>query len=106
MIILADGPAAGEYSCNRAPEYLRAVVDAEGRRAILDGPEDAPGEGETLHVYRRTQRPFTANVCGRGLGGEVVRIARYALMEVDEAGPLGAPAAWRAWCRERGVAGT
>ena len=81
MIVLIDGPAAGEYDSNTDPETIRAVVNPQGERFILDQPHDAPGDDETLYVYRRTGTPFTAALCGRGRTGRVLRVTQYALEE-------------------------
>ena len=101
MITLTDGPAAGDYESNQAPRHLRAVVDREGQKSILDDPEERPEEPDTLHIYRRDGRPFTANICGRGRTGAVVRIARYSLLEGQDTRLLRDPQAWRDWCGER-----
>ena len=53
MIRLLDGPAAGSYAVKRAPLYLRAVVDPDGKKDVLDQLDDEPDGIEKIHVYRR-----------------------------------------------------
>ena len=98
MLTLTNGPAAGEYDCNTAPPHLRAVINPEGGKFCLDGPEDRPQENEELHIYRRRGRPFTANICGRGRSGTVVMVAEYSLVDGLDGEQLRDLAAWRLWC--------
>ena len=103
MIILTNGPAAGDYQCNQAPRFLRAVTDPAGGKSILEAPGDQPEENETLHIYRRDDQPFTANVCGRGRFGAVERFTSYSLREDPDTdyAALRDPQAWRDWCGEQ-----
>ena len=105
MIILNDGPCAGEYPSSAAPVHLRAVTDPMGGRNVLDHPDDVPEEGETLHVYRLDRKPFTANVCGRGRRGAVERFAAYSLVEDADTTGLRGLGAWLEWCLEREAKG-
>lgn len=100
MIVLNNGPAAGEYPCNRAPAHLRAVTDDSGGRHILDHPDDVPEERESLHVYRMDGKPFTGNICGRGRCGAVERFASYSLVEDADTASLRDLGAWLEWCLE------
>ena len=52
VIHLLDGPAKGSFGARRAPIWLRAVVNAEGKPDVLDLLDDTPRPDETVHVYR------------------------------------------------------
>ena len=52
MLKLKDGPVAGTYMCKRAPFWLRAVVDANGKKDVLDQLDDEPAATEKVYVYR------------------------------------------------------
>ena len=53
MMVLNDGPCKGAYAVGRAPDYLRAVIGADGKADVLDQLHDEPGTSETVHIYRR-----------------------------------------------------
>lgn len=53
MLELVDGPCKGAYMCKRAPDYLRAVIDANGDIDCLDQIEDTPKSTESVYVYKR-----------------------------------------------------
>lgn len=71
MAQFLDGPAAGvSLLLNRAPYFLRAVVDSKGNWDALDQGDDLPKPDETIYVYRilvATASRF--HLCSRGRGG-------------------------------------
>ncbi len=53
MLKLIDGPCAGTYLVQRAPVYLRAVLDnVTGETDVLDQIDDLPKLTESIFVYR------------------------------------------------------
>ena len=79
MIQFLDGPAKGTSLClNRAPMFLRVVIDPRGQVEALDQLDDTPEADEKIHVYR----------CTRGEGGGCRRgvMAQYRLYEAQPSG--------------------
>ena len=107
MIVLADGPMAGEYPWShpgaQEPTHLRAVLDPRGGRFILDQPQERPQDDETLLIYQRNGQPFTAITCGRRSRAQSgpVRIAQYHLLTGIDSEPLRDPDAWQEWSRNQ-----
>lgn len=102
MVKLENGPAPGNYPIRRAPLFLRAVIDgATGEKDVLDQLNDAPKEGEKVHVYRRIGAALPARVC-RGRGGRVEfqLLADYRYMPEVDGEKLRETDAWRQWCLE------
>ncbi len=103
MILLQDGPMAGEYPWQhpgtQEPTHIRAVQDPQGRKFILDQTGERPEHNETLLVYQRNGQPFTAITCGRSnqQGQSAVRIAEYHLIPGLDPQPLRDPTAWQEW---------
>lgn len=62
MLRLNGGPAEGTYMCQRAPRWLRAVVDADGRCDVLDQLTDKPMSTERVHVYQRVGDAHTVHL--------------------------------------------
>lgn len=106
MIRLLDGPAKIETWTRRAPEFLRAVVNAKGKVDVLDLLTDAPRPGERVFVYQAvpgttSMRPDDSYVCiDDGKGGykqaaDANGDYRH-LPKVDGESVRTAPA-WRTW---------
>lgn len=57
MLKLIDGPCQGEYFCQRAPFFLRAVLDKDGGKDVLDLVEDIPSDTETIYIYQLQGEP-------------------------------------------------
>jgi hypothetical protein len=54
MSQIVDGPCGPRLLLNeRAPRFLRVVVDAKGDVDCLDQLADTPAPGERIHVYER-----------------------------------------------------
>jgi hypothetical protein len=71
MTTFIDGPATGQHLyLKRAPTFLRVTYDP---RALtwdaLDLAEDAPREGEQVHVYILMQEPGRCHILKRPKGG-------------------------------------
>ena len=103
MTQFLDGPAEGAtLFMKRAPLYLRAVRDPDGKWDALDRLDDAPAAGEEIAVYRRAGATTTMHIrggrrsggCGFFKGGEY-RLVEPAPQDADVRGT----AAWRAWCQ-------
>lgn len=54
MLRLIDGPVEGTYLCQRAPLYLRGVIDLKTQeKDVLDQLDDEPESTENVFVYKR-----------------------------------------------------
>ena len=107
MMTLTDGPAEGFYAVPRAPHFLRAVVDQDGGKDVLDQLDDQPEPGETIHVYRCTNRQDDAVTMvmmsgknGRGRRCVPSVVAEYQHMPDIDGDAMRNTAAWRAWAAE------
>lgn len=99
MITLKDGPVAGSYTTQRAPKWLRAVIDANGKRDVLDLLEDAPKPSEAIHVYRRRGEAGFAFYCMRGSkGSSKSATGEYEHLADMDGETVRSPSEWRAWC--------
>ena len=106
MIRLLDGPAKLETWTRRAPQFLRCVVDADGKIDVLDLLTDAPRPSERVFVYRAvkgttTMRPDGDFACvddGQG-GYKQVADARgdYRWLPAVDGETLRETEAWRTW---------
>ena len=77
-----DGPAQGtRLSLQRAPIFLRVVIDADGTVDALDQLSDQPTATEKISVYHLAGEPSHFIACSRGKGGGCRRgvIAEYRL---------------------------
>lgn len=103
MMILEDGPCKGPYMVNRAPDYLRAVINAEGKKDVLDQLSDTPAAGEAIHVYQRRPGPVgTASVMLANPRRCVVTVmAEYVHLPDVDGEAFRETAAWRAWASEQ-----
>ena len=58
-----DGPACGEViDLQRAPHFLRVVIDADGKVDALDQLHDSPKPDEAIHVYLRQGKPHMVHM--------------------------------------------
>jgi hypothetical protein len=72
VIRLLDGPAAGStLSLQRAPVYLRVVIDPAGKVDALDQLDDMPEDDEVVYVYTKDPAGSSGTLfaCGRGGAG-------------------------------------
>lgn len=94
LLMVEDGPAkdAGGLVAQRAPEFLRFVVDSEGHWDALDQLDDEVAADEQIYVYRR--RSGVGHVRGHGLGfsGPMVFYRHFPAIEADNVRENGA---WR-----------
>jgi hypothetical protein len=102
MTRLLDGPAAGQVLLlQRAPVFLRVVLDSAGKVDALDLVSDEPDDAETIFVYRivpNTRKAAHINFgrCGRTgwyRGGDY----RLTTQPGDEV--MRRRDAWQAWTR-------
>ena len=100
MLRLKDGPAEGVYMVKYAPDYLRAVVDKDGDKDVLDAPTDTAHPTETIYVYRKTMDGGRVHV-RTTRGGGFYASAEYEYMEDVHGDPLRYNAAWVAWLEEQ-----
>lgn len=100
MITLLNGPAAGSYAGQRAPYFLRAVVNEAGDKDILDALDDTPGAGETVSVYRQFDYKGTVHINGTYFKGFVPSATYHHMPEVDGQ-ELRETTAWRAWVADQ-----
>lgn len=98
MPALFDGGAAAgkELALDRMPLYLRIVVAADGKVDALDQLDDQAAEGETVHVYLRTQH---YHVCGRDRVRDSGWVAFYAPLPHVDGEALRDNDAWREWAQ-------
>lgn len=96
MITLRGGPAEGTYLVRRAPLYLRAVVDANGTKDVLDELSDIASPAESISVYRLVGKVGNVHVrTSKGAGF-------YALAEYEHLADIDGEALrrnddWAAW---------
>lgn len=84
MLQLVDGPCEGVYMCKRAPVYLRAVADEDGKKDVLDLIEDTPTDSETVYIYRLLGDVGQVHLnFGGGKGGFYQMGTYHYLPEVD-----------------------
>lgn len=80
MIRFLDGPAQGaKLSLERAPRFLRVVIDQAGEIDALDQLDDKMRAGETGHVYELASQVQNVIACTRGNGCLFMAIADYRL---------------------------
>jgi hypothetical protein len=103
-----DGPAAGKVLALRRipmPLFLRVVKAPDGTIDALDQAGDAPGQDETIFVYRKASSGGNALVDGRDPKtgkrfGYACEICTYALNETQPDDTTARDkAAWPAWCK-------
>lgn len=102
MIQLRGGPAAGAYAVQRAPFWLRAVVDrGSGATDVLNELDDAPKPTEAVSIYVKIadEGMVHANRGGRRSGFYAVATYDH-VSDVDGEG-LREQATWRDWVAAR-----
>jgi hypothetical protein len=107
-MVLLDGPAKGSYSTTRAPYFLRAVVDANGKADLLDQLVDFPHEDECVYVYQAEPGGHLFDpdmlartgtfLCSRN-GRAAAASGRYLHRGDVDGEQLRETAAWREWTR-------
>ena len=105
MISFLDGPAEGtRLSLQRAPYFLRVVIDQAGKVDALDQLDDEIRPGETAHVYYQTKHLGDAIYCSRGPSRcRRVVSAEYRLYEEQpDQAVLRDNQAWVAWATTTG----
>lgn len=98
MSTFLGGPAHGtELKLARAPIYLRVAIDREsGKVDALDDLNDAPRDGEDVHVYLRVTDPVLVCVRQGALSGFQV-VADYAYVPDAPAEQLRDLPDWQRW---------
>ena len=102
MTTFLDGPAEGKrLALQRAPVFLRAVIDQDGTVDALDLLEDEPKGTETVYVYHRVPGTVSsAIVCARGHGCRSMADAEYRLHDPQPPGATARDnALWADWTR-------
>lgn len=96
-LVLQDGPAATTlYSVKRAPNWLRAVIDPDGKIDVLDQLDDKPSGAERIHVYERIGEEGFIFACrGTGAGRWATGTYRYVPMDGET---VRETREWQAWC--------
>ena len=99
MLTLRDGPAKGTYMVKRAPIWLRAVVDADGKADVLDQLTDTPSASESVYVYQIVGEVghVHLSMANRKQSGFYV-VASYEYLPDVDGETLRQNAEWRAWC--------
>lgn len=109
MFRFLDGPAAGAtLNLQRAPLFLRVVIDANGKIDALDQLTDEPTETEAIHVYRQVAGSVSSGIaCSRDRGGGC-RPFVSADYRVHETQPIDMQARdqrlWTEWCEGEAAA--
>lgn len=105
MIRLVDGPAAGALALERAPIFLRAVVDPAGKIEALDQLDDKPEPGEKVYVYEQTAYRGQAFITlQRPRRCVHTHSADYRHRDDVDGEQVRDREAWRAWCLAQPVA--
>lgn len=104
MLQLIDGPCKGIYMVKRAPLFLRAVLDENGEKDVLDQIEDTPKKSETVYVYQLEGSPgwIHLRMSPRSKSGFYAMGTYHYLPDVGGES-LRDNEAWQAWARERGI---
>lgn len=98
-LTLNGGPVAGHYMCQRAPLWLRGVVAANGKRDVLDLPEDGAAADEAIYVYRRIGTAGHVHInTGLRRGTGFYALAKYDYVETVDGAALRGTDEWREWC--------
>lgn len=104
MLTLNDGPAKGSYLVKRAPMYLRAVVNINGKADVLDQLDDSPRPRERVYVYHLVTGVGSVHLhmsgSARRASGFYV-MAGYEYMPDVDGEAVRYTAAWQAWVREQ-----
>ena len=104
MLTLIDGPCEGSYMVKRSPLYLRAVVDKNGEKDVLDQVEDQPKELETVYVYQREGNAGVVHINAAKVKGYFV-MANYRYMAEVQGEDLRDNVAWQTWATEHAQGG-
>ena len=75
MMTLEDGPAMGSYIVQRAPLFMRAVVNSEGKGDVLNELDDTPEGNDTVSVYRLTEDKGMIHVNARRFKGFIPSVS-------------------------------
>ncbi len=97
MIELKGGVCEGTYMVKRAPIYLRAVIDNEGKRDVLDLLEDTPKENESVHIYRLEGEAGVVHLNFGGGKGGWYALGNYHHMPNIEGEFLRSNNEWQKW---------
>jgi hypothetical protein len=106
MLTLLDGPAKeagiGTLFCQRAPLFLRVVVDTEGKWDALDQIDDEPDDGERIYVYRREGEAGCCHVRrfvhGRNASGFFATGNYRYQVDQPEDSIVRSRSRWQEWC--------
>lgn len=85
LLMVEDGPAkdAGGLVAQRAPEFLRFVVDSQGHWDALDQLDDQVADDEQIYVYRRREGVGHVRGHGKGFSGPMVFYRHFPAIEAD-----------------------
>lgn len=100
MLQLVDGPCKGTYLVKRAPLFLRAVLNKEGKADVLDQIEDTPEKSEGVYVYQLEGNAGWVHLHGTKVHGFYAMGTYHHLSDVDGES-LRDNAAWQAWATAR-----
>ncbi len=107
MHTFLDGPAKGTVlTCQRAPLFLRVVIDPNGVIDALDSLADTPAPDEKITVYFQVGNKGSVHYSGRNKDGKrfgrFEEVADYAVCQEQPDDETARNAtAWRAWCEGR-----
>lgn len=96
MLELKDGPCEGVYYCKRAPYRLRAVVNGQGEKDVLDLVDDTPADDEKVYIYRLEGEPGWMHIHGTKIHGFYATGTYFHMPEVDGEA-LRDNAKWQEW---------
>lgn len=97
MIELKGGPCEGSYMVKRAPVYLRAVVDGEGKKDVLDLVEDTAKDEEQLFIYKLEGEAGVVHLNFGGGKGGWYALGTYHYLPDIEGEPLRNNSEWQKW---------
>ena len=95
---LDGGPTTGSYISDRAPFFLRAITDGEGRMAVLAQLDDYPSPEDAVHVYRQSGRGIA---CSFGANKGCVSFYEYEHLADVDGELVRENEAWRDWVQAR-----
>ena len=101
MIELLDGPCKGMFSCARAPLYLRAVVNTQGKADVLDLVEDKPADDEVIYIYKRKGAFSNIHLNFGGGRGRFEALAEYNFLPGVNCENARDNANWQRWTYAR-----
>jgi hypothetical protein len=111
MNTFIDGPAEGKtLRFERAPKYLRAVIDPDGKVDVLNEPSDEPRPDEAIFAYVAVRNRGTAHINsrdarGRNTSGWTAMVEYRFIPDQPDDATLRDRALWCAWTEDRHAKG-